>query len=217
MPTAQGYIQSLQEKAKAPIAPAQGPTQVVGYQLGPIAVGADSPLGGFFSGLAGLSSQFSTGVDYLTHNPQGAFNIVDTAAGQAGAQGGAIIGLGASAIGSGVGGFAAGAGQGVGLGAGAAVQGIGSGIGSAAVAAGPGVGAGVGAGLAGVGTGIGEAAPAALGGAGVGLGAAAGGIAQGIGAALNGAGLPNLGSILGIGAIVVGGFLLLILAIMLLR
>jgi hypothetical protein len=43
---------------------------VTGYQLGPIAVGADSPLGQLFGGLAGLSQNYGTGLAAAINDPR---------------------------------------------------------------------------------------------------------------------------------------------------
>jgi hypothetical protein len=45
-------------------------TVVTGYQLGPISVGVDSPLGQLFGGLAGLSSNYATGLAAAVNDPR---------------------------------------------------------------------------------------------------------------------------------------------------
>jgi hypothetical protein len=155
--------------------------QVVSYQLGPISAGANSPLGGFFGFIQGLSSNYATGLNAAVNAPAASAHIIgggnvtasDVAALQAAEQKGlsdnpfvslgqilgGIAGTGVTAGGTIVGVSGTTASPGIATGASSAVTGITSAA-SAGVAGGasgllPGLSSGIGAALgnSGIGTG----------------------------------------------------------------
>ncbi len=148
-------------------------TVPVSYQLGPISAGANSPLGGFFGFINGLSNNYATGLNVAVNDPAAATAILSDPFGtpkftptdifainaaeqkglatnpfvQIGQVGGTLLGTGTGVIGRAVGVGGAAAGPGVASGAHGAVQGVTT-VASAGVAGGasgilPGLSAGI--------------------------------------------------------------------------
>lgn len=170
------------------------------YSLGPISAGANSPLGGFFGFISGLSNNYATGLNAAVLAPTASAHILTggqvttsdvTALRTAEATGlsgnpfvqlgqifGGLTGSGVTAVGTTVGVTGTVASPGIAVGAGSAVTGITSaasaGVTGAASGILPGLSNGIGAGLTNAGIGIKGALQGAGGAPGSGLGGAFG-------------------------------------------